>query len=132
VSSTFLEERIRDRFALSVTVVVRSATQMAEVIAADPFADRERDHVHVAFLATSPARSLIDALDPEPFEPERFVVSGTEVYLCLPNGMARTKLPSYLERRLKQGLTIRNWNTVTKLAELATGPLRTPTRPPRS
>jgi uncharacterized protein (DUF1697 family) len=33
--------------------------------------------------------------------------------------MARTKLPSYLERNLKVPMTIRNWNTATKLAEMA-------------
>ena len=53
------------------------------------------------------------------FSPERFVVSGSEVYLYLPNGMARTKLPGYLDRKLRVPATIRNWNTLTKLIELA-------------
>lgn len=46
---------------------------------------------------------------------------GGRIYLRLPHGMARTKLPSCLDRRLVVRPTIRNWNTVTELAELAAG-----------
>jgi uncharacterized protein (DUF1697 family) len=36
--------------------------------------------------------------------------------------MGRTKLPDYVLRRLKVPTTLRNWNTVTKLADLAKNP----------
>ena len=42
-----------------------------------------------------------------------------ELYLHLPNGMARTKLPGYLDRQLKIPTTVRNWSTVNKLIELS-------------
>ena len=50
---------------------------------------------------------------------ERFTIKGTELYLYLPDGMARTKLPGYLDRRIKIPVTIRTINTVAKLVELA-------------
>lgn len=112
-----LEKAIARSFSLKVPVVVRSAVDLKKAIAANPFDDVER--VHVAFLATRPPASALRSLDPDPFEPERFLIKGTEIYLYLPNGMARTKLPAYLDRRLKLGATIRNWKTTTKLAELA-------------
>jgi uncharacterized protein (DUF1697 family) len=33
--------------------------------------------------------------------------------------MGRSKLPGYLDRQLKTPITVRNWNTVSKLVELA-------------
>ena len=41
------------------------------------------------------------------------------MYLHLPNGMGRSKLPDYVGRQLEVPITFRNWNTVTKLVELA-------------
>ncbi len=41
------------------------------------------------------------------------------MHLHLPNGMGRAKLPTYFGRVLGAAVTYRNWNTVTKLAELA-------------
>jgi uncharacterized protein (DUF1697 family) len=37
------------------------------------------------------------------------------------DGMGRTKLPAFLDRRLKTPTTVRTWNTVLKLLELAGG-----------
>ena len=41
------------------------------------------------------------------------------MYLCLPLGMGNSKLASYVARRIGASMTVRNWNTVTTLAELA-------------
>jgi uncharacterized protein (DUF1697 family) len=115
--SAKIEAAIADEFSLQIPVVVRSATELKRAIAANPFDDVER--VHVAFLAAKPAAPAVRSLEPGPFAPERFAVKGTEIYLYLPNGMARTKLPAYLDRRLKVSATIRNWRTTNKLAEMA-------------
>jgi len=61
----------------------------------------------------------LEALGVERFLPEAVVAVGRELYLWLPDGMARAKLPGHLDRRLGVRATVRNWNTVTKLAELA-------------
>jgi len=46
-------------------------------------------------------------------------VVGAEVYLSLPNGVARSKLSNaWLDPRLGVVSTMRNWRTVTKLAAL--------------
>ncbi|MGH8996233.1 MAG: DUF1697 domain-containing protein [Acidimicrobiales bacterium] len=112
-----LKAAIADLLSLEVPVVVRSAAELKRVVAANPFDDVER--VHVAFMGAKPAAAAVRSLEPGPFEPERFAVKGTEIYLYLPNGMGRTKLPSYLDRRLKGDATIRNWKTTCRLAEMA-------------
>jgi uncharacterized protein (DUF1697 family) len=50
------------------------------------------------------------------------VIVGREVYVHTPDGYARSKLSgAMLERRLGVMSTTRNWNTVTKLCQLAAG-----------
>lgn len=61
-----------------------------------------------------------EAIDAEAHEPDRFEGEGREIYLAYPNGSGRSKLNhSLLERRLGVSVTLRNWRTVTKLAEMS-------------
>jgi uncharacterized protein (DUF1697 family) len=63
----------------------------------------------------------VDRLDPERSAPDQFVVRGAEIYLRLPNGMARTKLTNaYFDRALDTVSTTRNWRTTSRLLEMAT------------
>jgi uncharacterized protein (DUF1697 family) len=111
---------IEDEFGFDVPVVVRTGPEMAAVVAGDPFATE----------ATDPARYLVTFL-PEPPPPDKvdalpkadvgdYLVRGRELYLWLPDGIANTPLASWKwDSLLGVPGTARNWNTVTKLAELA-------------
>ena len=115
-----VEAAIARRFGLEVDVMLRSPAELRRVIERNPFPNAEPSRLHVGFMARRPAPADVAALDEEAFAPEQFAILGTELYLHLPNGMGRTKLPDYVLRRVKVPTTVRNWNTVTKLAELAT------------
>jgi uncharacterized protein (DUF1697 family) len=53
-------------------------------------------------------------------DPEELRMEGREVFVYYPNGMGRSKLSAALvEKTLKTPGTGRNWNTVTKLLEMA-------------
>lgn len=117
-----LSEAISARFGLSVPVVLRSADQLARVVSSNPLAGRDEAALHVGFLEAKPAPSALKALDPSPWRPEEFAVRNSELYLHLPGGMGRSKLPAHLGRRLGVRITFRNWRTVTTLAELAAPP----------
>jgi uncharacterized protein (DUF1697 family) len=116
-----LEAAIEERFGLAVDVILRSPGDLARVVERNPFARAERSKLHVGFMAAKPAGRVVAALDGEPFLPDEFAVVGSELYLHLPGGMGRAKLPDYVIRRLKVATTVRNWNTVTKLVELCRG-----------
>jgi uncharacterized protein (DUF1697 family) len=120
VTSKSLESAIEKQFDIDITVVLRTAPELASVVKANPFADVDTSKLHVGFMATKPSAADVSKLDGDQFAPEEFVVHGTELYLHLPNGMGRTKLPGYLDRRLKVPTTVRTWKSVTKLVELAT------------
>jgi uncharacterized protein (DUF1697 family) len=126
-----IEDRIRHDLGLGVTVVMRTGSQLAEVARANPYAEEQNDPTKllVTFLAETPARARVRALDPGAFAPDEFRVAGREVYLHCPNGYGRTKLSNaFFERQLEVAGTTRNWKTVRKLAELTAvrGGARTP------
>jgi hypothetical protein len=59
------------------------------------------------------------ALDPGRSPPDEFVVADAEIYLRLPNGVARSKLTNaWFDSRLGVVSTTRNWRTVARLAAL--------------
>jgi uncharacterized protein (DUF1697 family) len=117
-----IEKRIERDFDLDVTVVLRTPAELANVAAGNPFLKREAEttKLHVVFLDRKPAAKAVSQLDPDRSPPDELEVGGREIYLHLPGGSARTKLTiDYIEKRLGVRGTQRNWNTVTKLAELS-------------
>ncbi len=108
---------IEKQFGFEVPMVVRSAQALQAVVASSPFDDVE--HVHVVFLGDSPTAAQVKALDPNRSPGDRFVVRGSDVFLHLPNGVARTKLSNaWFDSQLKTVSTVRNWKTVLALARL--------------
>lgn len=117
-----VEAAIAERFALKVPVVTRTSKEMAEAAAKNPFLAEgvPADQLHLAFLAHEPSAQAVAGLDPERSKGDRFAVAGREVYLHLPNGVARTKLSNaWLDSKLGTVSTVRNWRTVEKLLAMA-------------
>ena len=114
-----LERAIAVGLSLSVGVVVRTAAQLADVVAADPLPDGAADgtSLHVMLLAAPLTAEERSRLDPEEFLPDEVRVAdhGMEVYVRYRNGMSGSKTAARLDRRIKTLATDRNWNTVTKL-----------------
>jgi uncharacterized protein (DUF1697 family) len=119
-----IAEQIAGSFGHKPPVILRTAKQLAQVIAKNPFLKKgaAEETLHVLFLADLPTQSLIDGLDPMRSPPDAFVVQGQEIYLMLPNGVADSKLTnSYFDSKLATICTGRNWRTVNKLHELMRG-----------
>ncbi len=101
-----------------IPVVLRTAEELATTIRKNPFPSAEKT-LHVYFLASQPAATDVAALNPDRSPPDTFLVRERDIYVQLPNGMARTKLTNaYFDARLSTTSTARNWNTVLKLHEL--------------
>jgi len=97
---------------------------LAAAISRNPYAGRGvgEKALHVYFLLDIPSPETVAALDPHRSVPDTFVVHGREIFLNLPNGMARTKLTNaWFDSKLKTVSTARNWNTVLRLLELMEG-----------
>ena len=112
---------IAERFGFRVPVVLRSAQDLAKAARDNPFvrAKADLESLHVAFLLDAPRPGGIALLEGKRSPPDEFVVKGREIYLRLPNGVARTKLTNdHFDRTLATTSTVRNWRTVLKLVEL--------------
>jgi len=119
-----ITEAIARHLGHPIPIVMRSATELRAVVEHNPFLrpDADTKTLHVAFLAKKPGKAAIDGLDPDRSPPDDFVVSGREIYLRCPNGVARTRLTNdYFDSRLTTTSTVRNWRTVLKLVELIDG-----------
>jgi uncharacterized protein (DUF1697 family) len=119
VTPKSLEAAIAKELGVTTTVVLRTPAELEKVVKVNPFASADPSTLHVGFMVTQPPAASLAKLDGAPFEPDEFAVRGREIYFHLPNGMGRTKLPGYLDRRLTVPTTVRNWKTVNKLIELA-------------
>jgi uncharacterized protein (DUF1697 family) len=104
-----------------VPVVLRTAPELARVIAANPYGDHmETKPLYVTFLERPPDEDAVGRLDAGVGGTDEFRVAGREVYVWCPGGYGRTALSNgFFERRLMVPATTRNWRTVTKLAQLA-------------
>lgn len=114
-----LERSISAEFGLSVTVILRTPTELATLVDRNPFVGSGASvakQLHVAVLADRPSHRAVAQLDPNRSPPDKFVVIDRQIYLRCPNGVGRSKLTvDYFERRLETAATMRNWRTVTEL-----------------
>ncbi len=119
--SARLTKAVAERFGYETPVLLRTAEQLRAVISGNPFLEAgiPEDELHVLFLSGLPDPTRVDVLDPDRSRPDAFAVRGQEVYLWLPNGVARTRLTNdYFDSKLATISTGRNWRTVAKLFEL--------------
>ena len=117
-----IEEQLDADFGGAPAVIVRTVPELLRIGVASPYAKAGANPArhHVTFLATAPSTQAMASLDPSPSGHDELVVDGREVYVHTPDGYAGTKYTgTFLERRLGVVSTTRNWNTVTKLCELA-------------
>jgi uncharacterized protein (DUF1697 family) len=107
-----LHAAILKKAGFEAPVVLRSSAQLAAALKANPFLAKGADpeHLHLGFLADKPSAAAIKALDHGRSPGDSFSVLGQELYLHLPNGVARTKLTNaYFDAVLKTVVTQRNW-----------------------
>ena len=121
-----MEKRIAKQLVadlgLDVTVFVRSLGEVDALIAANPFAKKpaEKNALHAVFLSEDPKPAAVKAIDPKAYAPDRFAFGKRVIYLSLTNGVAGSTLPNW-EKALGVRTTMRTWNVVTKLRDLAAG-----------
>jgi uncharacterized protein (DUF1697 family) len=118
------ETAISERFGIDVDVIVRTGEELAAVVAADPLGDvvTSGSRYVVVFLPAEPDPAAVAELAERDFAPEEFRSHGREFYAWCPNGQQKSPVMRALTDRLggKGGTyTVRNWNTVTKLAAMA-------------
>jgi uncharacterized protein (DUF1697 family) len=117
--ATAVRRAIADQWELDIAVAVRTHAQLRKIIERNPMAEHldRPSYLHVAFFAGKPGRAK--DLPPDRWAPDEYVIDGEEIFLWYPNGSGRSKMNlAAIEKAVGAVCTARNWNTVTKLAEL--------------
>jgi uncharacterized protein (DUF1697 family) len=96
-----------------VGVIVRTAAEMSEVVALNPFPDRAANRTVAIFLDHAAPPDPMSRISDQANEELR--LGAREIYVHYPDGIGRSKLRIPAAR---DG-TARNMNTVAKLAEMA-------------
>ncbi len=113
-----ISDLISEHFALDVPVIIREASSLRHVAARWPFGMLPIEELHVGFLGEACSDTVLAEIDSAAFLPDRYLLEGNQLYLHLPNGSAKTRLPTAIERRLPTPLTLRNLRTVNAIIDL--------------
>jgi uncharacterized protein (DUF1697 family) len=112
VKST-LESALTKRMGRPVGVLVRTAPELAAVLAANPFPQNHSSKVMAIFLDAAPATNALTTLKNQTKEQLRLGIR--EIYVHYPDGQGQSRL---IIPALKHG-TARNMNTIARLAQMA-------------
>lgn len=118
-----IENGIERAFGFHSDVILRTAAELREVIAKNPFAtrrDTDPSKLLITFLAAAPGPEAREKARTFKAGPEELSINGCELYIYFPQGIGQSKLsmPALL-KTLKTSGTGRNWNSVTKMLEIA-------------
>jgi uncharacterized protein (DUF1697 family) len=111
-----IEREIEESFGFSVSVILRSAAELEQIILNCPFSKEES--LYVSLLTHAPSKENIERLNVYRSESEEYKIVGREVFLLFRNSIRNSKLANNLQK-LDVPATVRNWNTINKLDNLA-------------
>src|ERR1051326_4165255 len=118
-----LQDAIERTAGFRPGVMLRTLAELQQVVARNPFGKRsgiEPGKLIVNFLADNPGKLARENAQTIEIGPEEMHLIGREAYIYFPNGQGRSKFPwSAIERALGTSATGRNWNSVTKMLEIA-------------
>jgi uncharacterized protein (DUF1697 family) len=122
-----IEQEIEAVFGFPVKVILRTAKELKEILLNCPFSEDEileaeassqAESLYTALLEHAPAKESIERIDIYRSESDKYHILGRDVYLLFHNSIRNSKLANNLHK-LNVSTTVRNWKTLSKLAELA-------------
>ncbi|MDR6553687.1 DUF1697 domain-containing protein [Paenibacillus qinlingensis] len=116
-----IEKAISDAVGVAPTVILRTAAELAELVGNCPYdADdlSEGESIQISVLTEEAPPTLTDILSKGQSEVDEFQMQGCTIYFLFRQSVLDSKLASNMQK-LGDRTTTRNWNTMSKLVELA-------------
>ena len=116
----------RERFGFDAPVLLRTGQELEEILSGCPFsheqiseASRGADveHLHVALMEAVPARDAVERISAYAGPGEAIAFGGRNAWLLVRDGIHASRIAANLQR-LNVPVTLRNWNTVRRLADM--------------
>ncbi|MFN0058909.1 MAG: DUF1697 domain-containing protein [Planctomycetota bacterium] len=114
-----IADAIATKLKVEVPVIVKSAQDLAAIVAENSLAKKAPDHSRllVAFVQDAKALAGLSAIAPLVLPPEQYVIGKHAAYLHCAAGILESKAGKALLGHTSA--TTRNWTTVLKLSALA-------------
>lgn len=115
-----IENKLRDILGYEVPVIIRTISELQEVIKQNPFSYNDIEKLYFAFLSKEPTSEAKDKILSYKKGVDDFIVLNREVYIFCENGYGNTIFSNnFFEKKLGVSATTRNWKTVNKILDIA-------------
>ncbi len=121
VAEESIESLIAENFAMKVEAIARTARQWIAYAGVAPFADADErgNLIHLGLSKHRPAADAAEKLRAKAAHGEEIVIAGDAIWVDFKQGVGNSKLtPAMFDRAVGSTVTMRNWRTVRKLAEM--------------
>ena len=118
-----IEMAIFKRFNYKVPLMVRTIAEVKALDSCNPFLSMENfdpSKMAVMFLHEECSMVQLQKAEHIDYPPDKFKISGSEIFIYCPNGFGKTKLyTNFFEKKMGVTGTARNWNTITTILNIA-------------
>ena len=115
-----IEEAMSRRLRVAAKVTVVSVSELQAIVDGVPLATNGRDpsRLMVGFLRTPADEKRVDEVLRQKWAPDELAKGPRVVYVWCPNSILESKALEAIGKAAGDGITARNWSTVTKLLAL--------------
>jgi len=116
-----LELGIKDKFGFPVAVILRTSTELEQIMELSPYnfnSLAESESIHLSLLAELPSQERVEDIHNFQSGVDQCQIKGKEVYLYLRQSIRDSKLTVRLSK-IGVPSTSRNWKTIMKLSAMA-------------
>jgi uncharacterized protein (DUF1697 family) len=113
-----LEEAFEKTFGKHVDIIVRSDVCWMALASMNPFPEGNGAEVIIRVMRVPPSTAKVKFLKDNVAEPERIAMVGGDLWIDFAGKPSESKLLSALTTKHMGVGTLRNWNTVRRLAEM--------------
>lgn len=120
VAAARIEAALVERLGVASRVTVLTAAELAAAVAENPLTEvaDNPSRLLVAVLADPADRRRLEPLLEQDWAPEVLALGERVAYLWIPDGVLASRLNEAVSRALGDGVTTRNWATMTKIHAL--------------
>jgi uncharacterized protein (DUF1697 family) len=118
-----IEKAIFEKFSYKIAVIIRTPEELRKIISNNPFLCEDNfdpSRNAVMFLSENPMEAQINKVINIDYTPDKFKITGSEIFIYCPNGFGKTKLyTNFFEKKMGVTGTARNLKTIDTILDLA-------------
>lgn len=110
---------IKDNFGGDIAVLSRTASYFRKALARNPFNGADTSKLYFTLLAAKPEIRILKEFLAPGYAPDKIEVVGDMAYVLCATKYSDLKVNNnFIERKLRVAATTRNYNTISKIAEM--------------